>query len=608
MSASHRIVVGAALTVLGITGPWGAAEPPAIPPGPSWGAPPAVPPPVATSPTAVPDARPPAPEPPAPAVEPIPVTPPPSEVVPAGQTAPLSPAPVSPQPAFPVTPLTEAPTPPSPPTARLTPVPQMPSLPTPAPAAPPGTMQPQDPPTPAVRLQVRVPASVTAGKDLEYRIVVHNDSPAAAHHVRVRDRLPANARFARATPEPATKTPDLTWELDTLEPNASREIVLVVQPDGQGEIKNHAFVQFEHGQTVATQIARPALAITETGPSQASLNDAVSYRIEVRNTGGAPANAVVLRSTLPEGLEPVKEKNPLTWDLGTLAPGQRVVQEYQVLARKTGMLCNKAEATAAGGLQATAQSCVTVGEAKLHLDMTGPDRGFVNRPAAYQLTVSNPGTAPAANVTLTTTLPPRTRLVSLSDGGRLVGTQLQWPLGRLGPSERRTVQLTLAATETGEAAPQATANADRTDPATASVRTLFEGITGLTVTITARDNPVEVGTATSYLVTVRNQGDAAATHVGLAALVPEQMAVQEVRGQTAYRTEGQRVTFEPLASLPPRMEARYEIVVMPRTAGDVRFQVELMADQLSAEAGPVRRQQSTTIAGTGAARLQPVPR
>src|SRR5439155_20596385 len=48
-----------------------------------------------------------------------------------------------------------------------------------------GTMQPPDPPTPVVVLRVRVPASVAAGQELEYRICVENCSPAAAHHVLV---------------------------------------------------------------------------------------------------------------------------------------------------------------------------------------------------------------------------------------------------------------------------------------------------------------------------------------------------------------------------------------------------------------------------------------
>ena len=121
-----------------------------------------------------------------------------------------------------------------------------------------------------------------------------------------------------------------------------------MQPEGSDEIKTCAHVQFEHGQCVSTQITRPNLFVQMFGPNQANLNDPLTYRIDVRNTGGAAAEAVVLLASLPEGLESVGLKNPLTWDLGNLAPGQTVSREYQALARKTGSLCSLGKATAAG--------------------------------------------------------------------------------------------------------------------------------------------------------------------------------------------------------------------------------------------------------------------
>src|SRR5437660_6918929 len=76
----------------------------------------------------------------------------------------------------------------------------------------------EDPPTPAVAIRMRVPASGAVGQDLDYRIIVENTSLAAAHHVLVRNPVPANARFVRASPEPAVRDPELQWRLGTLEP------------------------------------------------------------------------------------------------------------------------------------------------------------------------------------------------------------------------------------------------------------------------------------------------------------------------------------------------------------------------------------------------------
>ena len=61
-----------------------------------------------------------------------------------------------------------------------------------SPVAPAG---PIDPPTPAVSLHVRAPASSAPGQEIDYRILIENQSGGAAHHVMVRAPLPANAVF-----------------------------------------------------------------------------------------------------------------------------------------------------------------------------------------------------------------------------------------------------------------------------------------------------------------------------------------------------------------------------------------------------------------------------
>src|SRR5262245_60338434 len=141
-----------------------------------------------------------------------------------------------------------------------------------------------EPPTPVVGISVRVAASASAGQELTYRISVVNRSQADAHHVTVRNPQPANSDFVRADPEPATRDPEIVWRLGTLRAGQSREITLVVRPTGAGEVSSCARVAFEHGQCVTTRITRPALTIRKTAPTQVSLYDAVSFRIEVVNT------------------------------------------------------------------------------------------------------------------------------------------------------------------------------------------------------------------------------------------------------------------------------------------------------------------------------------
>ena len=458
---------------------------------------------------------------------------------------------------------------------------------------------PADPPTPVVTLRVRVPATAAAGEDLEYHLVVENCSQAPAHHVLVRDPLPANARFVRAVPEPAEKEPELRWRLGTLQPCASREIVLVLHPTGTGDVENCARVQFEHGECVRTRIAgaaKPAapsgLALTKTGPAQALLYDVLTYRLTVTNGASTPAAGVTLTDTLPEGLEPSGMKAPLTWDLGTLEPGQTRTVEYQAIAKRAGRWTNRAVATSAAGERREASAAVVVGAARLESTKTGPARRYLNRPATYQLTVRNAGTMPATGVVVTDRLPERTTFVSASEGGRREGPDVRWSLGALPPGGRRTVQVVLRGTSAGEVVNRATVTADRDLKAEAEATTVFEAATGLTLDIDEQDDPVEVGAGNKYTITVINQGAGPVTRLVLRATVPEQLEVTGATGPSSFRREGRQVVFESI-TLQPRDEKVYEVSVKALRPGDVRFKVDLTADQLTA--GPVRREESTTI-------------
>jgi uncharacterized repeat protein (TIGR01451 family) len=455
--------------------------------------------------------------------------------------------------------------------------------------------EPADPPAPIVVLRVRVLANTVAGQELEYRFCVENCSPAGAHHVTVRDPLPANARFVRASPEPSVREPELLWRLGTLEAGAKRDIVLVLTPTGGDEVKNCARVQFEHGECVTTKVARASLSIQKQGPAQAVLSDKLNYRLTLTNTGTADLSNVLLTDILAEGLEHASGKDRLSWIVGTLAPGQSQSVDYQVIAKKPGRLCNKAIATAAGGLREENESCVTVSEMKLDLGMTGPERRYLNIPAAYQITVSNPGTLPLTNVVLNDPLPPETTFISASGGGELTGGRVQWTIGTLPPAESRTVEVRLRALVPGRICNQAIVTADRGLTKQAEACTDFTGASALSLEVEDTQDPVEVGGQTSYNITVRNPGSNPVTRVQIVATVPEQMTMLQAAGTSDHRREGQKIIYEPL-TLAAGGEARFRIDVKAERPGDVRFKVELTADQLTA--GPVQQEESTTIFAT----------
>ena len=450
--------------------------------------------------------------------------------------------------------------------------------------------EPMDLPVPIVRLRVRAPAEIQPEKEIEYRLIVENASRAAAHHVVVHDRLPPRTdEKVRADPKPTrqtkndkTGTTDLFWELGTLKPGERKEIVLAVKPTGTDDVRNSAYVQFEHGQAVKTRIARPRVQFRASAPAQAMLHDSISFQLEVRNTGPMPVKDVVVTDELPDGLEFLNSKpdpaqeHPLTWKLGELAPGQSRRIEYQVISKKAGTWANKAELKAAGGVQEKASASVTVGEAKLSLHKTGPQRRLVNRSAPYQITIRNPGTMPATNVQVSDLVPSGIDLVSASPGGRLERGFVRWSLGTLRPGEQRTLQVVIRAPRPGRYGNVVQAQADHNLTAKAQAdETHFETASGPAIEIDKSADSLEVGQKMRCTIRLLNAGKTAFLGGRLLVTVPEEMTASNPLGPTSATIEGQTIRFDALPVLDAGGEAAYTIELEAKKAGETRLRVEL---------------------------------
>jgi uncharacterized repeat protein (TIGR01451 family) len=472
---------------------------------------------------------------------------------------------------------------PAPPRVRVTPIPEMHE---PLPLG--GTPCPVDPPPPVVSLKVRVLACAAAGEELEYRLCLENRAKAPAHHVIVRNPLPANATFVRANPPPNASDPVLEWRLGTLDGCAKREIVLVLKPTGTGDIKNCARVQFEHGECVVTKIGgqpapppagQPRLQVRKTGPEQGTLHHPLSYRLVVTNTGNAEAQSIQLVDTMPDGMQEGNTgKSQLTWDVGMLAPGESRTYEYQAITTKPGKLCNRA-VVSSGALRDEAESCVVVSEAKLRIEKTGPKAQFLKRPATFQITVTNDGATPLTNVVVADVLPEKTQVVQTTPLGQVRDNRVEWLLGTLAPKARKSVQLTLQAAEAGKVVNKATAQADGVPPVSTEFATEFESAAGLTFYPEIADNPVEVKKPTRYTITVVNQGSAAANDIELVADVPKQMEIKGVEPKESAR-QGQQITFT-LPALKAGEQKAFVIDVVPiELSAEARLKVKMTTKEL----------------------------
>jgi uncharacterized repeat protein (TIGR01451 family) len=453
------------------------------------------------------------------------------------------------------------------------------------PAMPFSGANPLEPPVPQIRLRIQAPAHVEADKEIEYRLTVENVSAAPAHHVLVRDRLPQGVeQKVRAEPaftqQPKTKAgeTDLLWELGTLKPGEQKVIVLAVKPKGNEDVENRAYVQFEHGQKVATRIAKPSVSVKVTAPPQVIRYEAIDFHIDVANTGDAPLRNIVVNDELPESLEFVSAKpepnaeKPLTWKIGEIPPHQTRRIEYQAIAKQIGTFHNNAKATSAGA-SAADKAAVTVGESKLKISISGPQRRLVNRPIPYHITVGNVGTVPLTNVQVSDELPPGVEFQSAVGGGRREGGFVRWSLGSLKPSEVRSLLLVLHSPKPGWCFNEAKAQADHEmSERVRSEGTHIDRIAGTPVIeIDKSTDSLIVGQKATYTIRLFNPGKSTMLHPSVFVEVPEGMSIRGQRGPTTGQQQGQRIRFAPLPAIDAGREESYVVEVEARKAGEAKL-------------------------------------
>ena len=448
-----------------------------------------------------------------------------------------------------------------------------------------GTFSPSDPPAPFVTIRVRVSAQASPNDELEYRILVENHSPAEAHQVRVRNNIPTNAKFLRATPPPDSLEGEIIWKLGSLPGNSSKEIKLVVMVTGTGEVDCISRVQYEHGQAVKTQLASPLL-IKMTGPIQAMLYDTLSYQIDIFNTGNSELTGVQLTNIIPDGLEFLTSKpstsgeNPLIWNIGAIPGGQSKRLEFQAAAKKTGEFINKATVTTTSGMKKETSSKVEVGEVKLALNLGGPDRRNINRPTSYQITITNSGNQLVRGIKVSTKLDASTQFLAASGGGRNENGEIKWLIPQLAPKQRQTVQMVIKPTIAGTLKNRTEVTADKIPTGWQVEKiTIFENNNGLVAEIDKSIDPMEIGEQTALTLRLINNSPNPIKNLILSAISPDTTVVTEGRGPTNFSRQPDKVGFLPLPSLEPGKEVTYSLFLQAKKPGDGTFRLEYSADE-----------------------------
>ncbi|MFQ6036064.1 MAG: hypothetical protein ACE5NM_09510 [Sedimentisphaerales bacterium] len=444
-----------------------------------------------------------------------------------------------------------------------------------------------------IQLDKTMPREAALNESFDYSIEVTNLTNISLTDVVITEDLPNDFEFIGASPIARKDGNKLVWKIDSLAPKASRQITI----SGRGTDMNH----LEHCTTVThavqvrarVRVVQPQLELTKTAPTEVLLCDPIPVEFVVTNSGTGTAQNVKIIDTLSAGLQTVDGRNEIVIDVGTLAAGQSQHFSSQLRATKTGIYVNKAMVSSASGMVAESMPTVTnVRQPKLKIVKTGPKRQYLGRPLAYEIMISNEGDGPAKNTIIEETIPAGVGSIEATAGAKISGTKLVWQLDTLAPNASRKVRVSYIPTTAGTLTNSATATAYCAETVTASMSTSVAGIAAVHMEVIDLEDPIEVGSRTTYLITVTNQGSASDTNIRIVCALEDKIRYVSSSGATVGSIMGNTVSFAPLHSLAPKARATWRVVVRGVRPGDVRFRVTMSSDQL---ARPVEQTEATHL-------------
>ena len=488
------------------------------------------------------------------------------------------------------------------------------------------------------------PDPVVVGETLTYTLLVNNAGPNTATSVTVTDTLPAGVTFNSATASQGSCSQAggiVTCDLGAIGGGSSATITISVTPTAAGTITNTALVEApetdvnptdntttEDTEVVAAAPPRADLSVIKTdSPDPVAVGGALTYTIQVTNAGPDAATGVIVTDTLPSSVtfnsttetqgSCTQSGRTVRCDLGSLASGATATITINVTPNADAVITDIVTVTAnendpvPSNNTDSEETVVGVGAAEqadvFTVKTDAPDPVAVGEALTYSIRVTNNGPDAATGVTVSDTLPGSVTYVSSSStqgtctfGGGVVTCDV----GTLAVGTSALVSITVTPGSAGVITDTATATANESDPnpannASSEDTTVVAAVpprADLSVVKTDSPDPVSVGNALVYTLTVSNAGPDAATGVTLVDTLPTSVTFNGATPSqgTGCSLSGRVVTCD-LGNIASGATAAVTISVTPTVAGTIVNNVAVSGNEADADTTNNNDAESTQV-------------
>jgi len=337
----------------------------------------------------------------------------------------------------------------------------------------------------------------------------------------------------------------------------------------------------------------PLLRVETLGPMRIVVGKEAVYKLRIQNLGDVGAEGVIVQMQLPSGAD-VVSSTPTTGDArevdGESGMPSLLRWEMDLVKGRTHeelivklIPRDSSEFELAVNWQsapAKSQTIVEVQEPKLQLDLDGPSEFVYGDSKIYRMTVSNPGTGDAENVSI--------QLMPI-DGGSQPASQHK--LGTILAGDDRVLEIELTARQAGELKIHALASGDGDLRAEISEKVL---VRRADIEVAVVGPPMKyAGTMGIYQVQVANSGDATAEDVQVVAALPAGVKHVKPLGRAEYDEAAGQVTWS-VGSLRAGQSRQMQVHYMVNSGGSNTLKVAASTkDNLSAS-GEVTTQVEAT--------------